>query len=368
MKKLLTTLFITALFFYTPYRAFPGGIPADKHATPETMQLYKKMLAFTSRGIMIGHQDDLAYGIGWQYPNGQSDVYRVIADYPAIFGWDLGHLELGSAYNLDSVAFADMMTFAKTVHQQGGINQYSWHCNNPLTGGSTWDTSNKGTVKSILPGGEKHEVYTDWLDKIAEFLLNLRDEDGNAIPVLFRPFHELEGDWFWWGKPYCSSDEFKELFRFTIDYLIKTKGVHNILIVYSNADTFTDCHSFLDRYPGDDYIDIIGFDVYQSPKKSNADFSDMVKHKLSILNEAAVKTGKLPAITEMGYEQIPDPKWWTEVLWPTIRRTGISYILFWRNAANRPNHYYMPYPGQISEKDFLEFYHYPETLFSSDLK
>ncbi|MBK7028126.1 MAG: beta-mannosidase [Bacteroidales bacterium] len=334
---------------------------------PETQQLYKKLNTLTQKGIMFGHQDDLAYGIGWKYPNGQSDVYRVTGDYPAVFGWDLGHLELESAYNLDSVSFRDMIGFAKSVHENGGINQYSWHCNNPLTGGSTWDVSNAGTVKSILPGGEKHMVYISWLDQVAWFLHSLRDAEGNAIPVLFRPFHELEGNWFWWGKPYCTSEEFKTLYQFTIDYLINTKQVHNIIIIYSNADNFTTCENFLDRYPGDNYVDMIGFDIYQSPKISNAAFVDWLKQMLGVLQEASVKTGKIPAITEMGYEQIPDPTWWTNVLWPTIKDFKISYVLFWRNAANRPNHYYMPYPGHPSEKDFLKLYSFPETLFRKDL-
>lgn len=358
----------TFLLISFPFWAFSGGILTDKKATTETVILFEKMISLASKGIMIGHQDDLAYGIGWKYPAGKSDIFRVTGDFPAVFGWDLGHLELGSAYNLDSVSFNDMRKFAKTVHEQGGINQYSWHCDNPLTGGNTWDVSNTGTVRSILPGGEKHLLYTSWLDKVAQFLQSLRDDEGRSIPVLFRPFHELEGDWFWWGKPYCSTNEFKSLFQFTIDYLIKTKDVHNIILVYSNADTFNSCESFLDRYPGDNYADIIGFDIYQSSKTCNHSFGNQVEQKLVILQEAAAKTGKLTAITEMGYEQIPDPHWWTKVLWPLIEKSEISYILFWRNAANRPDHYYVPYPGHPSEKDFIEFYNNPKILFGSDLK
>lgn len=60
-----------------------------------------------------------------------------------------------------------MKELARQVYSRGGINQFSWHCNNPLTGGSTWDVSNPGTVKSILEGGEKHQVFISWLDKVA---------------------------------------------------------------------------------------------------------------------------------------------------------------------------------------------------------
>lgn len=362
MKNLL-------FFLYTGMLLLPFGLLAqesiDKHATPETRELLGKIRSLVNKGIMFGHQDALAYGIGWKYPDGQSDVFRVTGDYPAVFGWDLGHLETGSTHNLDSVSFKQMKEFARTVHASGGINQYSWHCNNPLTGGSSWDHSNAGTVKSILPGGEKHLLYCSWLDQVAGFLSALRDENGQAIPVLFRPFHEFEGEWFWWGKPYCSTEEFIQLFRFTIDYLQNTKQVHNIIIVFSNADCFS---NFLERYPGNSYVDMIGFDIYQSPNTSNEAFSTALKEKLQQLDEAAKITGKIPAITEIGYEQIPDPGWWTGVLWPAIQEYKLSYILLWRNAANRPNHYYMPYPGHPSVPDFLKLYQLPRTLFRKDLQ
>ncbi|MBK7172078.1 MAG: beta-mannosidase [Bacteroidales bacterium] len=366
--KIMLCFILSSVLLYSGFLQAQGvNTLADKKATTETQQLYKKLISTTQKGIMFGHQDDLAYGIGWKYPSGQSDVFRILGDYPAVFGWDLGHIETGSAYNLDSVSFLQMQEFALTVHNMGGINQYSWHCNNPLTGGSSWDISDPGAVKSILPGNAKNILYTEWLDKLASFLKSLTDENGKPIPVLFRPFHELEGDWFWWGKAHCSSDEFKQLYIFTINYLLQIKEVHNIITVYSNADNFNSCEGFLDRYPGNNYVDMIGFDFYQSPKMKNDEFMALVKQKLSFLEEAARKTGKIPAITEMGYEQIPDSLWWTNVLWPTIKDFRLSYVLFWRNAANRPNHYYMPYPGHPSEKDFLKLYSFPETLFRKDL-
>ena len=341
---------------------------ADKNASPETIRLYSNLNTLAEKGIMFGHQDDLAYGIGWKAPNGQSDVYKITGDYPAVFGWDLGHIETGSACNLDSVPFSDIRKYALQVYARGGINEFSWHFNNPLTGGSAWDISNPGTVKSILPDGSLNSLYNQWLDKVASFLSDLKDENGKAILVLFRPFHEQGGNWFWWGKQQCTSSEFAQLWQYTVKYLCQTKKLHNLIFVFSNSDSFRNQKEYLERYPGDPYVDIIGFDIYQSAEKTNGSFAEELKQKLLVLIKISKEKNKLPALTEIGYEQIPYAAWWTEVLWPALQDFRLSYALFWRNAADRPNHYFMPYPGQMSEKDFLKLYNLPGTLFGKDLE
>jgi len=341
---------------------------ADPNATASTAKLLANMKALSQNGIMIGHQDDLAYGIGWKAPNGQSDVYRVCGDFPAVFGWDLAGLENNSKVNIDSVPFADMKKYAIEVHAKGGINTYSWHCKNPLTGGSAWDITGKGVVKSILSGGINHEKFNQWLDKVALFLSELKDENGEPIPVIFRPWHEQTGGWFWWGKTHCTAEEFHQLWQYTFTYLIETKNLHNLVFAFSTGGSFANVIEFSDRYPGDKYVDIVGFDAYQDTKQTSSDFARMLAKQISILLDFAKAKNKLPALTEIGYEQIPDPEWWTKTFYTTIKDLPLSYALFWRNAANRPNHYYMPYPGQASEVDFMKFYDLPVTLFLNDIK
>ena len=77
---------------------------------------------------------------------------------------------------------------------------------------------------------------------------------------------------------------------------------------------------------------------------------------------------KPTAVTETGYEAVPDSTWWTETLMPVISKYPISYVLVWRNARERPNHYYAPYPGQASANDFVKFHADPRTLFVRDMK
>jgi hypothetical protein len=161
--------------------------PADKSASPETVNMLAGLKHAAGEGIMFGHQDDLSYGIGWIYPGGESDVKRVTGDYPAVYGMDLGDIEHRAEVNLDSVPFADMKTFVDQIWKRGGVITFSWHVDNLLTGGNSWDVSSDRAVASVLPGGEKNQEFTAWLDNLSEFLASLVDENSVAIPVIFRP-------------------------------------------------------------------------------------------------------------------------------------------------------------------------------------
>src|SRR5688572_5287897 len=128
------------------------NMPIDKQATKETIKLYRNLKRLLEQGFMFGHQDDLAYGVGWKYEEGRSDIKDVTGDYPAVYGWELGHLEIDKPVNLDSVPFNKMQEFIRQGYERGGVITISWHLNNPLTGKTAWNPE-PGTVASILPGG-----------------------------------------------------------------------------------------------------------------------------------------------------------------------------------------------------------------------
>ncbi|SEL77049.1 mannan endo-1,4-beta-mannosidase [Chitinophaga rupis] len=352
MKHIFLALLLTPFILHAQ---------SDPQATPAAKQLHQRLYKLMQRGIMFGHQDDLAYGVGWKYEHGRSDVRSVCGDGPAVYGWDLGHLELGRSHNLDSVPFDSLRSYIRTVYESGGINTLSWHGNNPATGGSAWDTSL--AVTAILPGGSSSATYTAWLDKLADFMLSLKAGDGTLIPVIFRPFHEHTGSWFWWGQHQCTSMEFRTLWQYTVNYLQIQKHVHNLLFAYSAAD-FNNEKDYLERWPGDDFVDIIGFDLYQSGSAAN--YQHLLRERLHVLQEIAAAHGMIPALTETGLERIPEASWWTQTLLPVLQNYKLSYVLVWRNG--RPDHYYAPYPGQASAEDFKKFHANEHTLFLEEAK
>ncbi len=351
----------------------PPLLPADNKATPETIALYNNLHALLKKGVIFGHQDDLAYGVNWQYEPGRSDVKDVTGEYPALFGWELGHLELDSARSLDKVPFDKLKDFIKQGYENGAAITISWHLNNPLNGLSAWDTTH-GSVAAILPGAPKHEVYKLYLDRLATFLSDLKGAKGEAIPVLFRPFHELTGNWFWWCRNTCTPQEYISLWRFTADYLRNTKRIHHLLYVYNTAE-FTTRENFLERYPGDEYVDVISFDSYQNLNAitpQGNDFMKQVDTRLGLLNEIAASKKKIPAFAETGFEAIPQADWWTTSLLPLLKKHKVSYVLVWRNAGLMKEtgkmHYYAPYPGQVSAEDFKKMYKDEKMIFGKKIK
>jgi Glycosyl hydrolase family 26 len=245
MKKSISCILCLAIILFAHNILFAQEFPSDKNATKETVNLCRNLKKLLNKGIMFGHQDDLAYGVGWKYEQGRSDIKDVTGDYPAVYGWELGRIELDNSVNLDSVPFGKMKQFIHDGYERGGVITISWHLNNPLTGKTAWDPA-PGTVASVLPGGEKHDLYKNWLDKIAAFMLNLKGINGENIPVIFRPFHELNGSWFWWGGKNCTPDELKQLYRFTETYLRDVKNVHNLLYAY-NTDKFYSREEYLEK-------------------------------------------------------------------------------------------------------------------------
>ncbi|MEO5563570.1 MAG: glycosyl hydrolase, partial [Chitinophagaceae bacterium] len=316
--------------------------------------------------FMFGHQDDLAYGVGWKYEEGRSDIWDVTEDYPAVYGWELGHLEIDHATNLDSVPFNTMQQLIKQGYERGGVITISWHLDNPLTGKSAWVPA-EGTVASILPGGSKHDLYKNWLDKLAGFMNGLTGSRGEFIPVIFRPYHELNGNWFWWGGKNCTPDEFKKLWSFTVTYLRDVKKLHHLLYAY-NTDRFGSREEYLAKYPGDEYVDVIGFDIYQRNSPNDVYTAD-IDRMLTTLEEIAKEKKKLPALTEFG-GNLSDNNWWTGTFLKVLSKHNISYALGWRNAGGKPGgqfEFYVPYKGHATAPDFESFYKADRTLFQKDV-
>lgn len=336
-----------------------------------TKNLYKNLKLLSKSHTLIGHQDDLAYGVHWKYVEGNSDIKEIVGEYPAFFGWDLGHIETDKNTNLDGVPFELMRDYIVKAYKMGTVVSISWHTNNPLTGGSSWDTT-QYTVSSILPGASNHEKFKTWLDCLTEFIFELKTDDGELIPIFFRPFHELTGNWFWWCQNVCTPEEYIELWRFTVGYLRNTKQLNNILMVYNVAE-INSSTEFYERYPGDDVVDVISVDTYQQGlAETRLQFVSKLRSFLSILQPIAKERGKLLAIGETGYEGIPDSEWWTKAILPSLQGFDVAWVLFWRNhgymVKENKMHYYVPFKGHASERDFVKFYNDSRTLFQKGIE
>ena len=352
-----------------------SGNPQDG---PRAMVLAKLRKAVDNGQYMFVMQDALCYGQGWHIeeaelasdPIDKCDVKAVCGDFPAIVGFDLGGIELGDKCNLDGVDF-DFMRRAAVEHaKRGGLVTFSWHLRNPLTGGDAWDVTSDEVVASILEGGCNHEKFMGWLCSLADFVGSMTLEDGSLIPIIFRPWHENTGSWFWWGVKLCSAEDYVALWQMTYDYLAKERGL-DMAWAYSPSSTDLKQEA-MPRYPGDEILDIIGVDRYADKDQQALKpyYVEGMQDDLTYLGGIAKEHGLLLAVTETGQEGQTCPGWWTKELMAGVEGQPVCYILTWRNAWDEGHigHYFTTYPGAANEADFVEFYNSDKTLFLNDIQ
>jgi mannan endo-1,4-beta-mannosidase len=344
----------------------------DKNATKETRILYKNLMEISPDFVLFGHQDDLAYGIGWAYEPGKSDCKITSGSYPAVYGWDIGGLEMGWDKNLDSVPFNKMRNYIIEAFERGSVITISWHQFNPVSGKDSWADTNdtiNPTVSKILRTGEFYSKQRDHLNKVADFLLSLKTKEGVPIPIIFRPYHENTGSWFWWGEKHCTETQYKTLFQQTVEYLRDKRDLHNIIYCYSPAAGFKTKKDYLKRYPGDAYTDILGFDHYRIKYHEQTGKEAIIS--MEIIADLAMEKGKLYAWTETGDYGLMTPNWFTQELLPCLKENektrGVSYVMVWRNAEDIENHFFVPYKGHKQENDFKLFRDDELILFEDDI-
>ena len=343
----------------------------DKKATKETRNLYYNLNTISKNHILFGHQHALEYGHGWSNEPDRSDVKSVVGSHPAVVGIDFSGFS-GQSKEKIEIEKERLKKNVIATYERGGITTVAWHFNNPASGGGFYwkDSVSVASMSLIKEGGSHHEQYKEILKTIADFANSVKAKDGTLAPMIFRPFHEFDGDWFWWGKKYTSREDFIAVWQFTVSYLRDTLGVHNFIYGYSPDNRFISEEEYLERYPGDNFVDLFGMDDYGNFGRDGKYDLEAAAKKLKIISDVAIKKKKLAAFTETGLESIPNTTWWTETLLKVLKseKLELAYVLVWRNDIRSPTHYYAPYPGQVSVPDFIKFYDDPYTLFEKDLK
>ncbi|MEZ0538125.1 glycoside hydrolase family 26 protein [Fibrella arboris] len=366
-----TYFLFVSLFVAIVAQAAPKPKLIDPNATKETKALYYNLNKLSRKHIMFGHQHATEYGHGWMGDANRSDVKSVSGSHPAVIGVDFSGLSGRSAEAIERTKASLRKDIAAT-YDRGGVTTVAWHFSNPVTPktGFYWkDSVSAPAVPDLIPGGSHHQQYKDILKTVADLANTAKGADGKLVPMLFRPYHEFDGGWFWWGKPHCSQQDFTSLWRFTVTYLRDSLQVHNFIYTFSPDCLFRTEAQYLERYPGDEWVDMVGVDNYADFGRNGKYNVDAGIAKLKIVSDYAQKAGKLAAFTETGLESIPDTTWWTSTLLRALKaeKMKLAYVLVWRNDTRSPTHFYAPYPGQASVSDFMQFYQDPYTLFETDL-
>lgn len=301
--------------------------PVTPDASPEARALLQLLHKLSGRHTLTGQHN---------YPAIRDRNTRFAARYtgriPAVFSTDLGHAAAGDSDSY--LARPDIVQECIRQHQLGALVTICWHAvpptaDEPVTFRALPD-SDPRTLKSVqgqlldeqfrdvlTPGTALHTKWQAQVDAIAVFLKQL---ESARVPVLWRPYHEMNGDWFWWGG---RTGEFStaRLYRQIFDRLVHHHGLKNLIWVWSVDRPNHPGMEYEKFFPGAEYLDVLGLDVYGN------DFAQPYYDGLEALAQ-----GKPLALAEVGNPPAPEllarqPKWTFYVTWAGMVRntTRASY-------------------------------------------
>ena len=215
---------------------------SNPQATSAARRLYAYLCDLQGKGCLTGQMESIWKGTPEYEMN---YLLEKTGQLPAIRG-------------LDFIAndFEGVVRRATDWHARGGIVTICWHTGPDFA--SSYKQSQEDTLcwdTALTPGTPAYEALIAGMDRAAPYLEQLQERD---IPVLWRPFHEMDGQWFWWGKG--GAENFVNLWRMMYDRYVNHWGLHNLIWVLGFSDATADLAPW---YPGDDVVDILGGDSYK---------------------------------------------------------------------------------------------------------
>jgi cellobiose epimerase len=306
--------------------------PVNSNATPEARDLLKYLYSVSGRKIISG-QHNYVDRID-TYPR---RVKELTGKLPAIWGCDFIH------YYVKEDA-AKIIREAHRKHQDGYIITLMWHAGRPQDDppfGWKESVQAKMTDKEwgelMTPGSRLHTRWLEQVDCVAGYLKELQEL---GVPVLWRPYHELNGVWFWWGNRKGENGSAR-LFKMMFDRFVNHHRLDNLIWVWNaNAPRqrlLDEAYRYEDYFPGLEYVDVLAADVYRRDyRQSHHD--DLIE----------LGRGKVIALGEVG--EVPTPA----IL---ARQTRWAWFMVWGDFVTTHN----------TPQEMQDLYNFPKTLTHEDI-
>lgn len=355
-----------------------GGEKLDYYTT----NLYQSLKAMAKTGhTMFGMANPTTIG----YNSGPKNTNYNTSDCKDITGSHPGFHESDFMWYDDEDFKRGDITAMKDAVYRGAVIGYCYHLagsrsnsfNAKVNGANSADYN---LVSEILSNSDRTKnAMLDWyLTKLDNVVIPILKDI--SVPVVYRPFHEMTGDWFWWGRQVGSSNYIK-IFQLTVDYM-RAAGLKNVLYSWS-----PDGDANFQFYPGDNYVDILGYDAYEPGIASWMPHSK-VKTALTTLINYANSKDKVAAWTETGCRMVDNQTvypnkyydFWSKYVWDFTHDDSIlrqlAWIETWYNANwnhSTTGSGYIPHKGSNmpnadkAAADFIKMYNYPQSIFENDM-
>ncbi len=347
-------------------QSWTNAVPCDTNATHETRNLLARLHWLRGQRLLFGHHETTRFRVN-ALPPGEprwSDLRDVTGEWPGLWSFQIN---FAVKYG-DPDGMRREMQYAYCI---GAPLSVCWHADNPVTGGGTGDTNID--FATILPGGTNHQKLVDALSGVADFLLTVTNAAGAPIPMLYRAWHEHNLiSSFWWNR--ATPEQFKEFWRFTVSYYRDVRGLHNLLYVFcpnwrAPMASGVIATNYLDAYPGDAWVDVLGLDYYGDLKRAGV--TNVLREMVRLGDER----GKLATLTESGAhvngltDPGAQPDWYSNSLLRVLKDDPLlrtmPYVQTW---YNKPGQYWVPFAStNPAYPAFRAFYEDAWTAFGNDL-
>jgi mannan endo-1,4-beta-mannosidase len=336
-----------------------GQVDAD--ATIKTKALYNNLKVIQeSKNILFGQEffNSFRYSSGGAHGDKDfSDSKEVTGSHPSVLGSDFHY------YLEKSTMERSFHTEAvKWAYQLGYVITYDWHLSARGTNSYQYAGSPPNLVNNIVAdlNGDR-AWFLGELDKVIDIINNDLKVGNDTVPIVFRPFHEMNGNWFWWGSAATSATNYRALYALTVDYVKdRTKSV---LFCWSPNLPLD-----FNYYPGDEYVDLVGLDYYEINAAT-------LRTQLGSLVDFAEQHEKITVLSETGNRVTGDNAslYWNQTVLPAIvddpagKAWKISWLLTWINASwSFP---YVPHASssQTAKNSFISFKESPYIIFGNEI-
>ncbi len=222
--------------------------PVDPNATTQAKNLLCYLYSIYGKNVLSGQQET-----SWSSPENDISWYNTnVSKYPAVLGGDYLY---PSGTSTRAIAYWNA----------GGITMLRYHMGAPPNADTYENSQGSANIANVLASGTaENQSFRSKLDYAATELKKLADAN---VPVLWAPFHEYQPNgWFWWSKG--SATQFVQLWRYMFDYLVTTKGLHNLVWLAPSSGS-----PDASWYPGKAYLDVAGPDTYATNPPFSAMFT-----------------------------------------------------------------------------------------------
>jgi mannan endo-1,4-beta-mannosidase len=310
----LTMGFNTAIFAQKP------TLPVNPNATPEAKRLLEYIYSISGKKILTAEHEQL-----YVMSKDVDSIAKLTGKYPAIWGGEFGFSD--ERHDVDNIKYRPkLLQEILKQHADGSLITMTYHQAPPTIGEPCGFSP--GVIGKLTPG-EYHDLltpgtklYESWktiADRLAELFKTLQDKN---IPVLFRPYHEMNGGWFWWSGTKGDSCYIK-LYRQLYNYFTYQWKLNNLIWVWAPSSNNFNLKEY---YPGDQYVDILGFDIYPPTKGASPDEIFKQETYDTLLNFASGKPIVIGECSTMPTPEIlkKQPGWAWMMCWVDMVFTGNS--------------------------------------------